>query len=273
MLLVKIAQNSAKNVEDEKIYYEIIDSHFKNSNCEKSFCDKVLEVKKVLRFYVRYISFLKRVKENNLEFIMTILHDIKNPMISVDYALRAIKRNDEILENVYRTNRSMLNLIEDLLSDYKFDLSIQKLKMEKINLIDILEDEIYHYSYFLKEKNITILKNTEDNLEIFSDKNAISRLFSNLISNAIKSSKSNSTIEIKLKKTFSNVCFEIKNEHCGLKLNKNIFKKFYFQSTSGLGLYIVRKILDKISGKIKIENARNFVIFKIYLPINLGKKQ
>ncbi|MBR2386495.1 hypothetical protein IKA92_04280, partial [bacterium] len=105
MLLVKIAQNSAKNVEDEKIYYEIIDSHFKNSNCEKSFCDKVLDVKKVLRFYVRYISFLKRVKENNLEFIMTILHDIKNPMISVDYALRAIKRNDEILENVYRTNR------------------------------------------------------------------------------------------------------------------------------------------------------------------------
>ncbi len=273
MLLKNIAQTSAKNIVDEKIYYEFIDSHFRDLSCGKTFCDKVYEIKRVVRFYVRYISFLKKVKANNLEFIMTILHDIKNPMISVDYALRAIKREDEILENIYKTNRSTLNLIEDLLSDYKFDLSIQKLQIEKINLSQVLKSELFNYAFFIKGKNIKFYKNIEDDIEIFSDKNAISRLFSNLISNSIKHSSKNSTVEIELKKCSCGTYFEIKNEYSGQKLNKNIFKKFYSQNSSGLGLYIVRKILDKISGKIKIENARNFVIFKVYLPISLGKIQ
>ena len=273
MLLKKIAQNSAKNVEDEKIYYELVDSHFENLNCGKTFCDKVSDIKRVIRFYVRYLSYLKRVKENNLEFIMTILHDIKNPMISVDYALRAMKREDEILENIYITNRSMLNLIEDLLSDYKFDLNIQKLNIKEVNLNNVLNSELFYYSYFLREKNIDVIKNIEYEVIIFSDKKAISRLFSNLISNAIKNSNKNSTIEIGLRKTLSGVCFEIKNEFNGQKLSKNIFQKFNSSKDFGLGLYIVKKILEKISGKIKIENARNSVIFKIFLPISLGRKQ
>jgi hypothetical protein len=71
MLLKKIAQNSIRNIEDEKIYYEIIDSHYDKLYPNVKFLEKFSDIKKVIRFYVRYHSYLKKTKENNLEFMRT----------------------------------------------------------------------------------------------------------------------------------------------------------------------------------------------------------
>ena len=115
-----------------------------------------------------------------------------------------------------------------------------------------------------------------DTILINADKNLLVNVWNNLISNAIKFSPENSTIFLTLSEENEHAKISIKDEGCGIPKDDihYIFDKFFQVDKShksngnGLGLTLVKDIIDLVKGEIKVESEVNKgTTFTIYLPI------
>jgi signal transduction histidine kinase len=113
------------------------------------------------------------------------------------------------------------------------------------------------------------------------DQDEISRLFTNLISNAIKYNKTGGSININITQSGNYIVTEIKDTGIGLKpAEKNkLFQEFFRAknektkdiSGTGLGLSIVKRIIDSYSGKVEVESEFNTgTSFRVFLPFRNG---
>ena len=93
--------------------------------------------------------------KKNKEYIFEIIHDIKAPIMSMDYALKTIPKN-EILEEIYKINKHNLNYIENLLTTHLIEKGKYCPKFELINLIQITEEELRVLNFLITEKKLRI---------------------------------------------------------------------------------------------------------------------
>jgi signal transduction histidine kinase len=111
-----------------------------------------------------------------------------------------------------------------------------------------------------------------------ADQNEINRLFTNLISNAIKYNKDNGSIDLEIKRSGSYLRIRVSDTGIGLKAEEKakLFQEFFRVkndktrgiSGTGLGLSIVKRIVDSYAGKIEVESEFNVgTTFLIFLPI------
>ena len=143
--------------------------------------------------------------------------------------------------------------------------------IEKFKTFFILHTPII----FSKNKNINL--NTGDNINIYADSDKLSRVFNNLIKNAINYSKENTDIDINVKKRNKEIEVKIINQGKMIPKDKldKIFENFYRLDTSrtsktggsGLGLAISKQIVELHGGNIKVNSDKNKTIFTIILPI------
>jgi signal transduction histidine kinase len=116
---------------------------------------------------------------------------------------------------------------------------------------------------------------------LHADQDEISRLFTNLISNAIKYNKTNGSIDIIISSSGNYIILEVKDTGIGLKPAEKtkLFQEFFRAknektkdiSGTGLGLSIVKRIVDSYSGKLAVESEFNIgTSFKIFLPLRNG---
>ncbi len=190
----------------------------------------------------------------NKDFIFEIIHDLKAPLMSMDYALKNIQR-DEILEEVYKLNRHNLSYVESMLSGYSIEKGKYCPKYEIVNPVKIVKEEIKVLKYLIKDKNIRVITSVDkiDEGYIISDKYLTRQIILNLLANAVKYAPDNSDIRIifeKRKNCFS-ICFSN-------KYDKNI----YSPCSSKIGLEIVKKKLKALRGKLEIKKSGGNICFK-----------
>lgn len=195
-----------------------------------------------------------QIKNKNQDYIFEIIHDIKAPILSMDYALKNIKK-DEILNEIYKTNKHNLNYIESLITNYSITKGKYCLKYELINLVKIIEEELSALNFIIKEKNLRVII-SKDKIEdeyIVSDKNLLRQIILNLLNNAIKFSPINNTIKIIFEKINNkiSICFI------------NNFEKNQENFSTKIGMDIIKKNLKVIKGKLKITNSKNEICYNI----------
>jgi two-component system sensor histidine kinase ChvG len=144
-------------------------------------------------------------------------------------------------------------------------------KMSKVNLIDIINGVVEDFKLDLINQNKKIaIKiqdkiNTKDGYYIFGIGNRLEQVIANLLDNSISFSQNNQKIEIILEEISTNVLMTIKDEGPGFSESstQKIFKRFYsnrpknFGKHSGLGLNIVKNIVELHKGKIAASNRIN----------------
>ena len=128
-----------------------------------------------------------------------------------------------------------------------------------------------------RDKNINL--NTSDNISIYADPDKLSRVFNNLIKNAINYSKENTNIDINVKKKDKEIKVEIINQGKMIPKDKldKIFENFYRLDTSrtsktggsGLGLAISKQIVELHNGKIEVTSNKDKTTFKVSLPLDM----
>ena len=193
----------------------------------------------------------------NEDFIFEIIHDIKAPVIGIDYALKNVER-DDFLDEIYKINRHNLNYIENMLNLYSLSKGKYCPKIELLNLNKIVKEEIGILNFLIEEKNLRIIISTDkaDELIIATDKYLIRQIILNLLTNAVKYTPYGSSIHI----IFENIegCFNIcfKNPY-----NKNEIKK----CSSKMGLEIVKKKLKALKGKLRTTKTDDTVCYTICL--------
>lgn len=248
---------------------------------------KELEVK-LNHFRSESIKNKKLAEENEKkkdELIVYLAHDIKTPLTVVigylslldeieDMPLEQRKKYIELaLNKSYRLEE----LINELFDIARFNSEKIILEKEELNLNMMLEQIIDDFYPILKELNKNINFTSDNSITIYADSDKLSRVFNNLIKNAISYSKENTNIDINVKKKDKEIEVEIINQGKMIPKDKldKIFENFYRLDTSrtsktggsGLGLAISKQIVELHNGNIKVNSDKNKTIFTIILPI------
>jgi signal transduction histidine kinase len=157
-------------------------------------------------------------------------------------------------------------MIADLLTISKLESGTFQLSMEKVNLSKIIKNLYSLFKDYALTKGIKIEMEVDEDIYIFGDEKYLSRAIANLLDNAIKFNKQDGKIIIKLKEIEGKVILIISDTGIGIpedKLDK-IFDKFYRADESrgvymgsGLGLSLVKAVLDRHAAEIKVFSKEN----------------
>jgi len=207
-------------------------------------------------------------------FSTDLAHEIRNPLASLKGASELIDKTIDHTEREKLLNIINLDVerIERLITDYsqmlKDEASLSREKMVKINLGSIIKNVVEDFKQDVlslnKKIEIEIInkQNEQQTFYILGIENRIEQVIANLLDNAISFSQSNSKILIEIDKLKNEFLITFKDQGPGFKEKNidNIFKRFYsnrpknFGEHSGLGLNIVKNIIELHKGKIKALN-------------------
>jgi len=174
----------------------------------------------------------------------------------------------------------MVRLIDDLLDISKIESGKLELNLQSTDLISLVKHNVELNSVLAEEKQIELLFSYDEHLpKIMIDAHKIEQVLNNLISNAIKFSYPQSTIEIHVTRSENNAVISVRDKGQGIPADEldKLFKPFEKSSvkgtegekSTGLGLIIVRKIVEGHQGEIWVESeVGKGATFYVSLPIN-----
>lgn len=223
------------------------------------------------------LSELKRKNEEeeiNKELLANISHEFKTP-VNVIYSaiqMQDLKREsndiDEILkfnfiikQNCYR----LIRLINNFIDSSKLTQQDYNLNLKCLNVVNIVENTTMSILSFAEMKGINVIFDTEEEeLFVYADKDLIERTILNLLSNAIKYSEENGRIDVLVGTIRENIIIEVEDNGIGIPKEKlkYIFNRYErvqksktrYKEGSGLGLNIVKEIINKFNGRVKIDS-------------------
>jgi nitrogen fixation/metabolism regulation signal transduction histidine kinase len=209
-----------------------------------------------------------------------IAHEIKNPLtpmkLSVQHLLRSWKDDredfDEFLEKVSRTLIEQIDNLSFIASEFSSFAKMPKAFNEEINLIDSIKSSLLLFS---NTDNVDFVFDHEsEDIPIFADKEQLSRVFINLIKNAIQSipENRNGKIGISTVLTGSMVRVSIADNGKGIPedLQAKLFTPSFTTKSSGMGmgLSIVKNIIESFEGHITFKTKVNHgTTFLIEIPV------
>lgn len=229
-------------------------------------------------------AFLAKTNEEKKnELIVYLAHDLKTPLTSIIGYLELIKDAPDMpieqrakyvkitLEKAYR--------LEDLINEFfeiaRFNVRGVILTKSNLNLKLMLEQIIDEFYPVSKTENKNIIISCNPNIYIKADSDKISRVFNNILKNAISYSYANTDINIDVHIEADKTFISIQNTGNTIPKNKleYIFEKFYRldearntnSGGAGLGLAIAKEIVEAHEGKIYAESKDNKTIFTVIL--------
>lgn len=231
---------------------------------------------------------LKKIHDEKNGLIHVLAHDLKSPLNNNKGLIQLIKMPENLtydqldyLDKLEKSNQQGVQLIEDLLQLYRME-SQQKAEIETVNLQSYFDELIQKHEDAAKLKGIRIVKNIKATDQKFNtDPYKLQRIMDNLISNALKFSYKDSTIYINAIQEESQLQIEVNDEGMGILKEEQpkLFQKFQKmsnkptagESTSGLGLSIVKTLVEQLEGSIEFQSEpRKGTSFRVELP-DLGE--
>lgn len=231
------------------------------------------------RLEAQNVELLKTNSELD-RFVYSASHELRAPLASVLGLINIILSEEEEAGLVFKLEmmQQSVNRLDSFIKDIVQYSQNKHLEIdnEKIEFRSIVNDSLESLWYLENRSKINIQVNISEEIEFYSDKKRISIVLNNLISNAIKYhdiEKSNPVITIEIKTAKNNAKIKISDNGVGIPeehLSK-IFEMFYRVSSkvmgTGIGLYVVKEIIEKINGKILVESKENNgTTFFINLP-------
>lgn len=237
-----------------------------------------LEVRKVAQSFNQLLERQYRIMQREKEFIANASHELKTPLAGILGHVNLIRRHGDkhpeligkSLKYIDQEAQRMSQLINELL----ILEGHQTKKLTEINLSKIIFAEVESLQGAYQQKFITDLN---PNISYWITKGDFQSLVHNLLENAAKYSPTDSTIDVKLTTDDRHIILRVADQGQGIaKENRQkVFERFYREDEShsnkvtgsGIGLSIVKMIIEKYHGKITIrDNEPVGTIFTVYLP-------
>ena len=202
-----------------------------------------------------------RYQQGDLELkeaITNISHDLRTPLTAINGYLDLLENEEKsetvqcYISQIQNRTEVLKNLTEELFR-YSIVTSLQHLKLERINIVCVLEESLLSFYGIMQEKNIQPqIELPEEPVYCELDASALNRIFSNIISNAIKYSDGDLTVKMSKDGciTFSNTAKNLNVVAVG-----RLFDRFYTVETNrnstGLGLSIAKILTERMGGQIE----------------------
>lgn len=226
---------------------------------------------------VQDITEHKKLDDMRKEFVANVSHELRTPLTTIkSYTETLIDGEVENVEISYNFLNvingevdRMTILVKDLLDLSKFDNDKMVINMETISLSEICNYTINQNKILMDKKGQTITSyyDSNDDYLIQGDKSRINQVFNNVLSNAIKYSPDNASINVTIDEDDKNYVVYIRDTGIGIPKEdlKHIFERFYRvdkarsrqMGGTGLGLSITKEIVEAHGGTIKAQSTKD----------------
>lgn len=212
---------------------------------------------------------LSRTEVLHTDFISNVSHEIKTPLAIIqNYA--ALLQNSNLDEQsrvkyaqtLVNASKRLTALITNILKLNKLENQEIKPEYKTVNLTETLAETMLGYEELIESKGLELECDFDENVQVISSESYLEIVWNNLLSNAIKFTESGGKIAVSLKREGGHAVVKVSDTGCGIsaETGRHIFEKFYQGDTShsqegnGLGLALVKKVIDITGGKIEVNS-------------------
>lgn len=236
----------------------------------------------------------KEIEKMKSEFVSVASHQLRTPLSAIKWFLEMLINGDagelnteqlEYLSQAYESNERMVDLVNSLLNISRIESGRLSVEPELTDIIKLSESAFSEAEIIANEKSqkITFIKPTEKIKKVKTDPKLFRQVLQNLLSNAIKYTPEKGKITLKISmKNEDELLFEVSDNGLGIPEDQQdkMFQKFFRADNvlknevegTGLGLYVVKSIIETLGGKIRFKSAENRgATFWCTLPIKGSK--
>ncbi|HEY4499144.1 MAG TPA: HAMP domain-containing sensor histidine kinase [Candidatus Paceibacterota bacterium] len=228
--------------------------------------------------WIEDITETKMLERRKSEFVSVVAHQLRTPLSGLKWTLHMLingdfgKMSDEqrtFLMKSYENNERMITLVNDMLAADRIESGRMKYNLLRINFRDLVENVLFEVFPSAQRRGVKIDFDCpiEGKFIALVDPSKIRAVVQNLLENAIKYTMQGGTITIKLQFAGTDVKISIKDSGIGIPKAQQgqIFTRFFRAgnavkvepSGSGLGLYMVKKIVEQHGGKVWFTSAEH----------------
>lgn len=231
------------------------------------------------------VSKMKEIEDMQKQFLSDVSHELKTPMSAIIGSVEILKRDgmespeifNEFMDILLKESYRMQNIINDILELSRLDQTKVSLDYQELDVKAVVKESMDLFEPLAKEKHLSLIYHNQIKEPLILDYSTVKTILSNFISNAIKYSNEG-IITIKTKKEDDTFILSVQDEGIGIPKNKlnYIYDRFYqvdksrsSKISTGLGLSIVKKIVELNQGTIDVESSEGIgSTFFVKLPIN-----
>jgi len=275
----------------EKINEDVVSLFPNLAQSVNSMIESIIDREKMIVEYQndlsKKIDVLTEIEELKEDFVATITHDLKVPILAEKNMLAFLldnrfgeltDRQKEALVHLKNSNKELVELVEIILETYKLNETKIELNKEDVDVNRLIEQTIDEMRPIADSNNIELKFWSEFDNRVKLDDFYIKRVLKNLILNAISFSAPSSKLDIALCNDKKNIYIKITNYGSAIdkeELN-HVFDKYYTTAKkfrkvgTGLGLYLSNKIVKAHGGQIFVESSAEHEKYTTFI-IELGQ--
>ena len=221
----------------------------------------------------------RQIMESRHRLLLSVSHDIKSPLNSI-LGYLSLMKSDTTVRSMQNSSEHILSMLENLLEFSTIEQGKLLKNVQNFNILELLKDIYEMFVPLAGQKNLTFTYSA-DNVRIQTDRVKLKQVVINLVSNAIKYTKSGSVVfSIKVEKSM--LVFIVEDTGVGISEEKlpQIFMPFVrfegdaIASGTGLGMYVVKGLVDLLEGKIDIHSkVGEGTVIEVILPVELSQNE
>ncbi len=261
--------------ENKEVYFEVISEIFHQQDEES-----------VAIILFRDITSEHEISEMKNDVFNAVAHDLRAPILGIQGYVMLLEEGNlneqeqqSMLKAISNSSKRLVSLVENILDISKLERGLLILKKTTFDLAVAVKDLTQSLLPLAEQKGLELKTDFANSLPIYADKNLIERMFSNLISNAIKFT-SQGGVYISIKQDGKNYQITVHDTGVGISPEElpKIFKKYHQADRNvrgyGLGLTIVKQVAEVHQGTIEVNSELNKgTTFIINLPLNLEQER
>jgi signal transduction histidine kinase/HAMP domain-containing protein len=219
-----------------------------------SVLEDITEMQDIDRFKTRFLSVASQKLRQPLEQLRLSLYTLSSGFAGELRPLQA-----DVLHGAEEDAERLNDLMSDLIEVSEIDTGRRELRIDRFRPMDILRDASSRFREEIREKNIDLqIEAFADLSYVNGDRRALRSIMDNLMSNAIRYTPENGTIQLQAKEQKDNVQFSVRDSGRGIEAERlpNLFGRFnaaHDQGT-GLGLALVRRLVELLGGQVSVES-------------------
>ena len=241
----------------------------------------------------RDVTKEKEIDRAKTEFVSIASHELRTPLANMSLTVEMLLDNiagglnneqKDYLRGLYSDVKGMAELVDALLNISRIELGTLIINLEPTNISDVVDAVLRSLASQIKKKELEIKKEYGVNIPVINaDRNIMRIIFRNIFANAIKYTPRGGKINCFVGNQENEIMIKISDTGCGIPSDQQnkIFNKLFRASNAvkmtnkgvGLGLYIVKSMLERCGGRIWFESEENRgSVFYIALPLEAAKE-
>lgn len=225
-----------------------------------------------------------QLNEMKLRFFTNVSHDFRTPLSLIITPLEAFmsdeanKNSVKYLKPVYKNAVRLLNLINQILDFRKIDVNGAVLNLSYGDIVSFVKDICSSFTLFAEDTGKQLIfSSKEKTVNMYFDKDKVTKIMMNLLSNSFKFTKAGTDVSVHMKITSDDICVSVADNGPGVPNDRKerIFDRFYQSESSssdhlgsGIGLHIVKEFVTLHNGSITVsDNSPTGAVFTFSLPV------